>query len=151
MRKIITIILSIFIMSKVFAGIKDETNTLDFKSIRRIERVIEKIENNKKIKIYINIFAGEESFHPEDPQRTVIFDIQKLSEDKVSIELKFSEDLNIENKSIELSAILDNYKKELYEGKYEEYIVGILDCIDKVLASEEAEEKEIKAEENIEK
>ncbi|WP_300328023.1 hypothetical protein [Fusobacterium sp.] len=151
MKKIIMIILSFIIMNEIFAGIKDETNTFDFKAIRRIDRSIEKIESSKKIKIYINIFDGEESFHPEDPQRTVIFDIQKINKDEISVELKFSEDLNLENKSVELSAILDNYKKELYEGKYEEYIVGVLDSIDKVLASEEAEEKEIEAEENIEK
>lgn len=151
MKKIIMIILSFIIMNEIFAGIKDETNTFDFKAIRRIDRSIEKIESSKKIKIYINIFDGEESFHPEDPQRTVIFDIQKINKDEISVELKFSEDLNLENKSVELSAILDNYKKELYEGKYEEYVVGVLDSIDKVLASEEAEEKEIEAEENIEK
>lgn len=151
MKKIITIILSFIIMTEIFAGIKDETNTFDFKAIRRIERVIEKVENSKKIKIYINIFDGEESFHPENPQRTVIFDVQKLNKEEISVELKFSEDLNLESKSVELSAILDNYKKELYEGKYEEYVVGILDSVDKVLASEEAEEKEIEVEENIEK
>lgn len=151
MKKIIMIILSFIIMNEIFAGIKDKTNTFDFKAIRRIERVIGKVENSKKIKIYINIFDGEESFHPENPQRTVIFDVQKLNKEEISVELKFSEDLNLESKSVELSAILDNYKKELYEGKYEEYIVGVLDSIDKVLASEEAEEKEIEAEENIEK
>lgn len=149
MKKIFMIILNIIILTKVFAGVKDETNTFDFKAIRRIERVVEKVENSRKVKIYINIFDGEESFHPEDPQKTIIFDIQKLNKDEVSVELKFSEDLNMENKSVELSAILDNYKKDLYEGKYEEYVIGLLDCIDQVLASEKEEEKEIKSEENI--
>lgn len=102
MKKILCCILSMIIFSSSFAGIKDETETLNSESIKRIEKVIEKIESSQKIKLYVNIFNGEESFQTEDPQQTIIFNIQKISEEEIGAELNFSEDLNMENKSAEV-------------------------------------------------
>lgn len=155
MKKILLIILSFVIFSNVFAGVKDETNTLDFKAIRRLERVVERIENSKNVKIYINIFDGEESFQPADPQKSVIFNIQKINKEEIGVELKFSEDLDMESKSVELGVVMDHCKKNLYEEKYEEYINCVLESIDKIIASDEKEmeeeKKEIKEEKSIEK
>ena len=144
MRKILCCILSMIIFSSSFAGIKDETETLNSESIKRVEKVIEKMENSQKIKLYVNIFNGEESFQTEDPQQTIIFNIQKISEEEIGAELNFSEDLNMENKSSEIGVVLDYYQKYLYDKKYEDYIIGILNAIEQILTSQKNDEEEEK-------
>lgn len=146
MKKILCCILSMIIFSSSFAGIKDETETLNSESMKRIEKVIEKIENSQKIKLYVNIFNGEESFQTEDPQQTIIFNIQKISEEEIGAELNFSEDLNMENKSTEIGVVLDYYQKYLYDKKYEEYITSILNAIEQILTSQKNDEEEEKEE-----
>lgn len=146
MKKILCCILSMIIFSSSFAGIKDETETLNSESIKRIEKVVEKIESSQKIKLYVNIFNGEESFQTEDPQQTIIFNIQKISEEEIGAELNFSEDLNMENKSTEIGVILDYYQKYLYDKKYEEYITSILNAIEQILTSQKNDEEEEKEE-----
>ena len=146
MKKILCCILSMIIFSSSFAGIKDETETLNSESMKRIEKVIEKIENSQKIKLYVNIFNGEESFQTEDPQQTIIFNIQKISEEEIGAELNFSEDLNMENKSTEIGVVLDYYQKYLYDKKYEEYITSILNSIEQILTSQKNDEEEEKEE-----
>lgn len=146
MKKILCCILSMIIFSSSFAGIKDETETLNSESIERIEKVIEKIESSQKIKLYVNIFNGEESFQTEDPQQTIIFNIQKISEEEIGAELNFSEDLNMENKSTEIGVVLDYYQKYLYDKKYEEYITSILNAIEQILTSQKNDEEEEKEE-----
>lgn len=146
MKKILCCILSMIIFSSSFAGIKDETETLNSESMKRIEKVIEKIESSQKIKLYVNIFNGEESFQTEDPQQTIIFNIQKISEEEIGAELNFSEDLNMENKSTEIGVVLDYYQKYLYDKKYEEYITSILNAIEQILTSQKNDEEEEKEE-----
>lgn len=146
MKKILCCILSMIIFSSSFAGIKDETETLNSESIKRIEKVIEKIESGQKIKLYVNIFNGEESFQTGDPQQTIIFNIQKISEEEIGAELNFSEDLNMENKSAEIGVVLDYYQKYLYDKKYEEYIVSILNAIEQILTSQKNDEEDEKEE-----
>ena len=146
MKNILCCILSMIIFSNSFAGIKDETETLDSESIKRIEKVVEKIESSQKIKLYVNIFNGEESFQTEDPQQTIIFNIQKISEEEIGAELNFSEDLNMENKSAEIGVVLDYYQKYLYDKKYEEYITSILNAIEQILTSQKNDEEEEKEE-----
>ena len=146
MKNILCCILSMIIFSSSFAGIKDETETLNSESIKRIEKVVEKIESSQKIKLYVNIFNGEESFQTEDPQQTIIFNIQKISEEEIGAELNFSEDLNMENKSTEIGVVLDYYQKYLYDKKYEEYITSILNAIEQILTSQKNDEEEEKEE-----
>lgn len=146
MKKILCCILSMIIFSSSFAGIKDETETLNSESIKRMEKVVEKIESSQKIKLYVNIFNGEESFQTEDPQQTIIFNIQKISEEEIGAELNFSEDLNMENKSTEIGVVLDYYQKYLYDKKYEEYITSILNAIEQILTSQKNDEEEEKEE-----
>lgn len=146
MKKILCCILFMIIFSSSFAGIKDETETLNSESMRRIEKVIEKIESSQKIKLYVNIFNGEESFQTEDPQQTIIFNIQKISEEEIGAELNFSEDLNMENKSTEIGVVLDYYQKYLYDKKYEEYITSILNAIEQILTSQKNDEEDEKEE-----
>lgn len=146
MKKILCCILFMIIFSSSFAGIKDETETLNSESIKRIEKVVEKIESSQKIKLYVNIFNGEESFQTEDPQQTIIFNIQKISEEEIGAELNFSEDLNMENKSTEIGVVLDYYQKYLYDKKYEEYITSILNAIEQILTSQKNDEEEEKEE-----
>lgn len=141
MKKIIKFfIINMFIFSLAFAKVNMEKDILNFKELRRVERAIEKLENSKNIKVYLNIFEGENDFYTENPQKVLIFNIQNIETDELGIELKFSEDLNMEDKSVDLGIILDNYKKELYNREYEKYIIGVLEALEKVIPEEENED-----------
>ncbi|NME35665.1 MULTISPECIES: hypothetical protein [Fusobacterium] len=141
MKKIIKFfIINVFIFSLTFAKVNIEKDILNFKEIRRVERAIEKLENSKNIKVYLNIFEGENDFYTENPQKVLIFNIQNIETDELGIELKFSEDLNMEDKSVDLGIILDNYKKDLYNRDYEKYIIGVLEALEKVIPEEENED-----------
>ncbi|WP_027128034.1 hypothetical protein [Fusobacterium perfoetens] len=141
MKKIIKFfIINMFIFSLAFAKVNMEKDILNFKELRRVERAIEKLENSKNIKVYLNIFEGENDFYTENPQKVLIFNIQNIETDELGIELKFSEDLNMEEKSVDLGIILDNFKKELYNREYEKYIIGVLEALEKVIPEEENED-----------
>ncbi|MCI6152559.1 MAG: hypothetical protein MR673_05460 [Fusobacterium perfoetens] len=141
MKKIIKFfIINMFIFSLAFAKVNMEKDILNFKELRRVERAIEKLENSKNIKVYLNIFEGENDFYTENPQKVLIFNIQNIETDELGIELKFSEDLNMEEKSVDLGIILDNFKKELYNREYEKYIIGVLEALEKVIPEEKNED-----------
>lgn len=141
MKKIIKFfIINIFIFSITLAKVNIENDCLTFKEIRRIERVIERLENSKNIKVYLNIFDGEEDFYPKIPEKVLIFNIQDIETEEVGIELKFSEDLNMEDKSVDIGIILDNYRNELYNREYEKYIIGVLEALEKIIPKKENED-----------
>jgi len=124
-----------------FGKIEDGLNLLNLKDKRRIEKLITKIENNKDIIIYIKTVNGEESMQLENPQKTVMIIIQKINDEKIASELKFTEDLRMEDKEHDLNLILVNNKDYMFDAKYENYFENILVGIDKLIDSSEKEEK----------
>lgn len=139
MFRIVFLFLMINILS--FGKIEDGLNLLNLKDKRRIEKLITKIENNKDIIIYIKTVNGEESMQLENPQKTVMIIIQKINNEKIASELKFTEDLRMEDKEHDLNLILVNNKDYMFDAKYENYFENILVGIDKLIDSSEKEEK----------
>ncbi|MFA6708257.1 MAG: hypothetical protein WCR79_00985 [Fusobacterium sp.] len=139
MFRIVFLFLMINILS--FGKIEDGLNLLNLKDKRRIEKLITKIENNKDIIIYIKTVNGEESMQLENPQKTVMIIIQKINDEKIASELKFTEDLRMEDKEHDLNLILVNNKDYMFDAKYENYFENILVGIDKLIDSSEKEEK----------
>lgn len=139
MFRIVFLFLMINILS--FGKIEDGLNLLNLKDKRRIEKLITKIENNKDIIIYIKTVNGEESMQLENPQKTVMIIIQKINDEKIASELKFTEDLRMEDKEHDLNLILVNNKDYMFDAKYENYFENILIGIDKLIDYSEKEEK----------
>lgn len=139
MFRIVLLFLIINILS--FGKIEDGLNLLNLKGKRRIEKLITKIENSKDIIVYIKTVNGEESIQLENPQKTAMIIVQKISDKKIASELKFTEDLRMEDKEHDLNLILVNNKDYMFDGKYENYFENILIGIDKLIDYSEKEEK----------
>lgn len=139
MFRIVFLFLMINILS--FGKIEDGLNLLNLKDKRRIEKLITKIENSKDIIIYIKTVNGEESIQLENPQKTVMIIVQKINDEKVASELKFTEDLRMEDKEHDLNLILVNNKDYMFDAKYEDYFENVLIGIDKLVDYSEKEEK----------
>jgi len=139
MFRIVFLFLMINILS--FGKIEDGLNLLNLKDKRRIEKLITKIENSKDIIIYIKTVNGEESIQLENPQKTVMIIVQKINDEKVASELKFTEDLRMEDKEHDLNLILVNNKDYMFDAKYEDYFENVLMGIDKLVDYSEKEEK----------
>jgi len=139
MFRIVFLFLMINILS--FGKIEDGLNLLNLKDKRRIEKLITKIENSKDVIIYIKTVNGEESIQLENPQKTVMIIVQKINDEKVASELKFTEDLRMEDKEHDLNLILVNNKDYMFDAKYEDYFENVLMGIDKLVDYSEKEEK----------
>ncbi|WP_163469468.1 hypothetical protein [Fusobacterium sp. IOR10] len=139
MFRIVFLFLMINILS--FGKIEDGLNLLNLKDKRRIEKLITKIENSKDIIIYIKTVNGEESIQLENPQKTVMIIVQKINDEKVASELKFTEDLRMEDREHDLNLILVNNKDYMFDAKYEDYFENVLMEIDKLVDYSEKEEK----------
>lgn len=142
MFRIMVLFLMINILS--FGKIEDNLKLLNLKDKRRIEKLITKIENNKDVIIYIKTVNGEESIQLENPQKTIMIIIQKINDEKIASELKFTEDLRMEDKEHDLNLILVNSKNYIFDEKYEDYFENILIGINKLINYSEKEEKEEK-------
>lgn len=139
MFKLVILFLMINILS--FGKIEDGLNLLNLKETRRIEKLIDTIENKKDIVIYIKTVNGEESIQLENPQKTVMVIIQKINEEKIVSELKFTEDLRMEEKEHDLNLILTDNKDYIFDKKYEDYFENLLIGIEKLMDTSKKEEK----------
>ena len=135
MKKIILGILSLSLIA--FGEIRDEVNILTKLEKENIEKIIEKIEKEKKIKIFLNIFDGEESFQIQNPQRSIILNIQKISLDIIATELSFTGDLKLDDKKLESDLILENAKEIIFKEEYSKYIIEVIEEISDLVTIEE--------------
>lgn len=141
MKKIIFLFF-IVISSLSFGELKDNISLFSEENASTINSTIEKIEKDKKVKVYINTVVGEESFQLANPQKTCIITYQKVAKDIIITELKFTEDLKMGEKSQEIDLILDSLKDKLFEKDYLSYTLSLLEYIDSLIALEEKEEEE---------
>ncbi|MFK4786020.1 hypothetical protein [Fusobacterium sp. MFO224] len=139
MFRIVILFLMINILS--FAKIEDGLNLLKLKEKRRIEKLITKIENKKDVDIYLKTVNGEESIQLENPQKTIMIIVQKINDDKIASELKFTEDLRMEEKEHDLNLILTDNKDYIFNKQYEDYFQNLLVGINKLIDTSKKEEK----------
>lgn len=154
MFRLIFLFLIVNILS--FGKLEDELDLLNLKEKRNIEKIIEKIEKKKDIVVYVKTVNGEETILLENPQKTIMVIIQKLEDDKIASELKFTEDLRMEEKEHELNLILTDNKEYMFNGEYEKYLEKVLiqidevvDLSDKIVKAETEEEKEEDKQEKV--
>lgn len=132
MKKIILAIFFI-ICSISFSEIKDNVGLFSEEDIKNITTVIEKIEKEKDIKVYLNTVIGEESFQLVTPQKTFIITYQKIGKDIIVTELKFTEDLKMGDKDQEIDLILDSLKEQLFEKQYVGYTTSLLEQVNTLI------------------
>lgn len=143
MKKIITaLFFTVFISA--FGEIKDSIGLFSDTQKAEIDTVIEKIEKEKEIRIYLNTVIGEESFQIENPQKTFIITYQQINKDVIVTELKFTEDLGMSAKSQEIDLVLDSLKDYVFQYNYVEYTKQLLEQVNTLItkASEEEQENE---------
>ncbi len=124
-----------------FGEIKDNVGLFSETEKTAISEIIEKIEQEKEIKIYLNTVIGEESYQLENPQKTFIITYQQISKDIIITELKFTEDLGMSSKSQELDLILDSLKDQVFDYNYMEYTKTLLEQVNTLIPKETEEEK----------
>ncbi len=143
MKKIIfTVFFAVFVTA--FGEIKDNIGLFSDTQKSEIDSVIEKIEKEKEIKIYLNTVMGEETFQIENPQKTFIITYQQINKDVIVTELKFTEDLGMSSKSQELDLVLDSLKDYIFEYNYLEYTKALLEQVNTLIVkvSEDGEESD---------
>lgn len=141
MKKIITaLFFTVFISA--FGEIKDSIGLFSDTQKAEIDTVIEKIEKEKEIKIYLNTVIGEESFQIENPQKTFIITYQQINKDVIVTELKFTEDLGMSAKSQEIDLVLDSLKEYVFQYDYVEYTKQLLEQINTFIVKISEEEQE---------
>lgn len=136
MKKIITMVFCI-ITTTIFAEINDNLGIFNSEEIKKIDEVIDRVEKEKNVKIYLNTVIGEESFQLEIPQKTIIITYQKIDEGLVVTELKFTEDLKMSDKSQEIDIILDSLKAKMFAKKYVEYTQSLIKEIEKLVLEDD--------------
>lgn len=141
MKKIITaLFFTVFISA--FGEIKDSIGLFSDTQKAEIDTVIEKIEKEKEIKIYLNTVIGEESFQIENPQKTFIITYQQINKDVIVTELKFTEDLGMSAKSQEIDLVLDSLKEYVFQYDYVEYTKQLLEQVNTLIVKVSEEEQE---------
>lgn len=141
MKKIMLIIFCI-LTTTVFGEIRDNLKIFTPKEIKQIEKLINKEENAKDIKIYLGTVVGKESLQLENPQKTLIILYQKINDNLMITELKFTEDLKMGDKSQEIDILLDSLKDEMFQKNYFVYTEKLIKELNNFITLEAEEEEE---------
>lgn len=116
------IILFFILFSFLNAELKDDINLFTSEEKEKLNTHIEKLY--KKYNIKINVITSEygEGYVLENPERTVVVNIQKSANKKIKIEESFTNDMNMNEKDKELSDLIDSLEHYILEEKYGAYV-----------------------------
>ena len=116
------IILFFILFSFLNAELKDDINLFTSEEKEKLNTHIEKLY--KKYNIIINVITSEygEGYVLENPERTVVVNIQKSANKKIKIEESFTNDMNMNEKDKELSDLIDSSEHYILEEKYGAYV-----------------------------
>lgn len=145
MKKILFLFLAINMFS--FSEIKDQIKIIPMEELREIEKKIDEVERKNEVKIYVKTVSGEESMQVENPQKTVMIILQKISETKYATELKFTEDLRMEEKDKEIDLLLNYAKDKIFKKDFNGYIISILDGVSNILENRSKDSEKANIEE----
>lgn len=116
------IILFFILFSFLNAELKDNINLFTSEEKEKLNVHIEKLY--KKYNIKINVITSDygEGYVLENPERTVVVNIQKGANKKIKIEESFTNDMNMNEKDKELSDLIDGLEHYILEEKYGAYV-----------------------------
>ncbi len=116
------VILFFILFSFLNAELKDNINLFTSEEKEKLNIHIEKLY--KKYNIKINVITSDygEGYVLENPERTVVINIQKGANKKIKIEESFTNDMNMNEKDKELSDLIDGLEHYILEEKYGAYV-----------------------------
>lgn len=124
MKKFLLFFFVIFSIS--FSELKDGLNLFSEEDKKILTEVIEELEEKNELKIYVITSEYGEGYVVENPERTIIINVQKIDKKKIKIEESFTNDLNMQEKEKEINLLLDNLEVLVTKEEYVKYIEEVL-------------------------
>ena len=173
MKKIILLIFTLSFV-QIFSGVKDNLNIFSKSELEEVTARIAQFEKKNNIKFLIETSKYEEEIVIEPPIRTIVIKMNWKLEDNnnniikggsiknetevkpskkmksISIQQKFTQDLEMEEFSQELNELMDSVEKHLINKEFKEYILGSINGLEKIIeTTKENDQKKIYTKEEI--
>lgn len=136
----LTILGVIFLSFSLFGKINDNLKLFNENDIKKIEEKIDEIKSRSGVDFYVNTLEKDEDFVTEKVEKIIMFNIKKIDEKKVRMEVKVSKDIELKEELENINSILDNNKEIVLEKNYGEYTLNCLNEIDNILVDDAVEE-----------
>lgn len=120
MKKIFLLFFALFSIS--FCEIKDNINIFTEAERKSLEEQIDSLQKKYEIKIFVVTSEYGEGYILENPERTLIINIQKSSDKLVKVEESFTNDMNMQEKDKDISLLIDNLEHFLLQKNYVKYV-----------------------------
>lgn len=128
-----------------YAEIKDELNLFKDTEKAEMQEKIEALKGEFGTTIYVTTLPTGETFIPAVMEKVIVinFNKEKDSSDKISVQLKFTPDLNMENKEDEINEILESSAHLIEAEKNSEYTLALLEGMKETFKEKSEETSEI--------
>lgn len=124
----------VLINSILFAKINDSLSLFTEEQKVSIDTIINKMQKNYGLEIYVNTYSGEEGFITDKNQKAILLNLIKINDDKVKVELKFTKDMELdENTKNAIENLLGENEKAIEEKNNALYVEEMLVGIDALL------------------
>lgn len=121
------IVLFFILFSFINAELKDNINLFSKEEKEKINIQIEQLYKKYNIKVYVITSDYGEGYVLENPERTLVINVQKGSNKKIKIEESFTNDMNMNEKNEELTLLVDNLEQYILKEDYAKYIQEFMD------------------------
>ena len=172
MKKMILLIFTLSFV-QIFSGVKDNLNIFSKSEIKEIGERIKQFEKKNNIKVLIETSKYQEEIVIDPPIKTVVIkmnwklennnkiikgnsiknEVEKKSSKKmksISIQQKFTQDLEMDEFSQELNELMDGVEKYLTSKEFKRYILGSINGLEKIIeTTKENDQKKIYTKEEI--
>ena len=155
MKKIILLIFTLSFV-QIFSGVKDNLNIFSKSEIKEIGERIKQFEKKNNIKVLIETSKYQEEIVIDPPIKTVVIkmnwklennnkiikgnsiknEVEKKSSKKmksISIQQKFTQDLEMDEFSQELNELMDGVEKYLTSKEFKRYIIESINGIENII------------------
>lgn len=121
MKKVLLVFFALFSIS--FCEIKDDLDIFNATEEKTLGEQIDILQKKHGIKIIVVTSEYGDSYILENPEKTLIMNIQKSGENIVKIEENFTNDMNMQEKDNDISLLIDNLEPFLLKKEYVKYLV----------------------------
>lgn len=145
MRKKITGLLFILIMTVSFSQVKDDLGVFSKDEIQRIEEKISEISKESELDIYVNTYRSGKNTQLKVLEKSVIIDMVKVDNNNLKVKLNFTQDVDVRPYQEEIENMLGNLGNLILEGENEKYtmdLLGSLEDVFKRMAEDQAAQEE---------
>lgn len=122
-------ILFLMISVYTFSEVRDGINLFTKEERITLTKEIEALEEEHKIKIYILTLDSNGEKQTEGPDKSIIINIEKEGDKKISVSIIFSQDLGMAEKEEDLNSLIDSLSNQLLEKEYYSYVKELLDNV----------------------